>query len=82
MKISFDFDGTLSRKSVQKYAKELIDRGFDCIVTTFRQKEHIPPDSNDDLFAVAEKLGINEVRFTEGKDKSSFLGEITKRNPI
>ena len=23
MKISFDFDGTLSRKSVQKYAKEL-----------------------------------------------------------
>ena len=80
--ISFDFDGTLSRESVQKYAKELIEREIPCIITTFRQKEYLPPDSNDDLFAVAEKLGINEVRFTEGRDKSSFLEEITKRNPI
>ena len=82
MKISFDFDGTLSRESVQKYAKQLIDREFNCIITTFRQKEYIPPDSNDDLFAVAEKLDISEIRFTEGQDKSSFLEEITKRNPI
>ena len=82
VKISFDFDGTLSRKSVQKYAKQLIDRDFNCIITTYRLEEYSPPDSNDDLFAVAEKLGINEVTFTEGKDKSSFLEEITKRNPI
>ena len=75
MKISFDFDGTLSRESVQKYAKQLIDRDFNCIITTYRLEEYSPPDSNDDLFAVAEKLGINEVRFTEGKDKSSFLEE-------
>ena len=76
MKISFDFDGCLDRESVQKYAKQLIDRGFDCIITTYRLKEYTPPDSNDDLFAVAEKLGINEVRFTEGKDKSSFLEDV------
>ena len=82
MKISFDFDGTLSRKSVQKYAKQLIDREFNCIITTYRLKEYTPPDSNNDLIEVAEKLGISEIRFTEGKDKSGFLGEITKRNPI
>ena len=76
MKISFDFDGTLSRESVQKYAKELIERGVPCIITTFRQKEYIPPDSNDDLFAVAEKLDISEIRFTEGQDKSSFLEDV------
>ena len=76
MKISFDFDGTLSRESVQKYAKELIERGVPCIITTFRQKEYIPPDSNDDLFAVAEKLDISEIRFTDGQDKSFFLGDM------
>ena len=27
MKISFDFDGCLDRESVQRYAKELINRG-------------------------------------------------------
>lgn len=76
MKISFDFDGTLSRESVQKYAKELIDRGFDCIVTTFRQKEHIPPDSNNDLLEVAKNIGIEDIRFTEGQDKSLFLEDV------
>lgn len=76
MKISFDFDGTLSRKSVQKYAKELIERGVPCIITTFRQKEYIPPDSNNDLFDVSDRLGINEIRFTEGVDKSSFLEDV------
>lgn len=76
MKISFDFDGCLDRESVQKYAKHLVDRGFDCIITTFRQKEYIPPDSNNDLIEVAEKLGINEIRFTEGKDKSGFLEDV------
>ena len=82
MKISFDFDGCLDRESVQKYAKQLIDRDFNCIITTYRQKEYIPPDSNNDLLEVAKNIGIEDIRFTEGADKSSFLGEITKRNPI
>ncbi len=41
MKISFDFDGCLDRESVQKYAKQLIEREIPCIITTFRQKEYI-----------------------------------------
>ena len=76
MKISFDFDGCLDRESVQKYAKQLIDRDFNCIITTYRLEEYSPPDSNDDLFAVAEKLDISEIRFTEGQDKSSFLEDV------
>ncbi len=76
MKISFDFDGTLSRESVQKYAKELIERGVPCIITTFRQKEYIPIDSNDDLLEVAKNIGIEDIRFTEGADKSSFLEDV------
>ena len=82
VKISFDFDGTLSRESVQKYAKELIERGFICVITTFRQKEYLSLDSNNDLLDVAKNIGIGDIRFTEGVDKSSFLEEITKRNPI
>ena len=76
MKISFDFDGCLDRESVQKYAKQLIDRGFDCIITTYRLKEYTPPDSNNDLFGIADRLGINEIRFTEGQDKSFFLENV------
>ena len=76
MKISFDFDGCLDRESVQKYAKCLIDRGFDCIVTTYRLREYLPPDSNNDLFDVADSLGIKEIRFTEGQDKSFFLEDV------
>ena len=76
MKISFDFDGCLDRESVQRYAKELINRGVPCIITTYRLEEYSPPDSNDDLFAVAEKHNISEIRFTEGQDKSSFLEDV------
>ena len=76
MKISFDFDGCLDRESVQKYAKQLIDNGIDCIITTFRQKEYIPPDSNNDLLEVAKNIGIEDIRFTEGADKSSFLEDV------
>ena len=76
MKISFDFDGCLDRESVQKYAKQLVDRGFDCIITTYRLKKYLPPDSNNDLFIVADRLGIKEIRFTEGQDKSLFLEDV------
>ena len=76
MKISFDFDGTLSRESVQKYAKQLIDRGFDCIITTYRLEEYLPPYSNNDLLEVAKNIGIGDIIFTEGRDKSSFLKDV------
>ena len=76
MKISFDFDGCLDRESVQKYAKQLIDNGIDCIITMDRQKEYIGADSINDLLEVARNIGVEDIRFTEGADKSSFLEDV------
>ncbi len=36
MKVSFDFDGTLATKHVQKYAKELVDKGYEVHLVTAR----------------------------------------------
>lgn len=36
MKVSFDFDDTLSKPKVQEYAKELINRGIEVYIVTAR----------------------------------------------
>ena len=36
MKVSFDFDGTLSRKDVQEYAKSLVNSGLEVWIVTSR----------------------------------------------
>ena len=36
MKVSFDFDGTLSRKDVQNFAKSLVNTGYDVWIVTSR----------------------------------------------
>jgi hypothetical protein len=36
MKVSFDFDDTFSRPKVQKYARELIDKGLEVWIVTTR----------------------------------------------
>lgn len=71
-KISIDFDGTLSRKDVQEFTKELIDLGVDVWICTFRTKEY-----NDDLYFITDSLGIprDKIIFTEMCDKSEFLDD-------
>jgi hypothetical protein len=84
MKVSFDFDGTLERKDVQEYAKELIDKGFDVYVCTYRTREYNDAlykivdkstPANYDLFQVTDSLGIprQNIIFTEMDFKSNFL---------
>ena len=82
MKVSFDFDGTLSRPDVQAYAKELIERGIEVIVTTSRyneEKKHLyrSNPTNDDMYAVTDNLGIKRenVHFTNMEDKVDNLQE-------
>ena len=80
IKVSFDFDSTLDRESVQKYAKELIDQGIEVYITTSRHsdKEYdYAQDWNDDLYEVADKLGIprKRIRFTDMVDKYKFFEE-------
>ena len=77
MKVSFDFDGTLTRMSVQKYAKELVERGLEVWIVTSRMGfgKEPNPTWNDDLFAVAEYVGIKRenIHFCCMEDKAVFL---------
>jgi hypothetical protein len=78
--VSFDFDSTLSRKDVQEYAKELLERGIDVWVVTSRYDElhkHRYPHNptNNDLWLVIDELNIPrwKVRFTCMESKFLYL---------
>ena len=77
MKVSFDFDNTLTRKSVQKYAKELVERGVEVWIVTSRMGfgKEPNPTWNDDLFEVARYVGIKteNIHFCCMDNKSEFL---------
>lgn len=83
-KVSFDFDGTLEFQGVQKYAKQLIDRGVDVWVVTTRwdenHKHKYPSNATlDDLWEVVDRLGIPrwKVRFTCMQWKWNYLKDTT-----
>jgi hypothetical protein len=83
MKVSFDFDGTLSRKDVQVFAKQLVDEGHEVWIVTSRFDDesamkknwHWIKGQNQTLFDVADKCGIKKenIYFTCGESKSIFL---------
>lgn len=82
-KVSFDYDATLSRKDVQKFAKELVEQGVDVwIVTSRTSTEDIVArnwtwclNQNEIVFEVAEQCGIpkENIVFTDHIDKINFL---------
>lgn len=80
--VSFDFDKTLSKPEVQRYAKRLIAKGIDVWVVTARYDDlhlHLWPMShgwdNSDLWAVVDAVGIPrwKVRFMNMQGKYKFL---------
>jgi len=83
MKISFDFDSTLTREDIQEIANDFISRGHDVHITTSRSLKSSYrlvggaeiKFQNNDLFKVAEDIGIpvENIHFTEMQDKVSFL---------
>jgi hypothetical protein len=83
MKVSFDFDSTLSEEKNQKLAKKFIDDGHEVWITTSRlSSEHGKSKGwpwiitqNETLFKTAEELGISKdkIKFTEGEDKWKSL---------
>jgi hypothetical protein len=83
MKVSFDFDHTLSRKDVQVFAKELVNDGHEVWIVTSRfsdevakeKKWHWIEGQNQKLFDVAEECGIKKenIQFTCMESKSLFL---------
>jgi hypothetical protein len=91
MKVSFDFDGTLARESIQKYAKELVDLGYEVHIVTARYdaipkytKEFMHKYQIEDLqrqfdylFEVADEIGIprDRIHFTNMISKHFFFEE-------
>ena len=69
MPISFDYDGTLSTKKGKELAKKFISEGKDVRILTARE---ISGD-NRDLNATADELGIENIYYTNGRDKWSFV---------
>lgn len=78
--VSFDFDSTLDREDVQEFAKELIELGVEVWIITsrFQENDTTRINWNDDLFLVADKLGIdrNHIIFTEMLDKHVFINKM------
>ena len=91
MKVSFGFDGTLSRKSIQKYAKDLVKLGHEVWITTSRydsidkySKEEVKDwqienlsSAWNKLFIVANEIGISRdhIIFTNKESKVPYIKE-------
>lgn len=80
MKVSFDFDNTLTKPHVQEIAKAMIIAGHYVRITTSRLTKSYPtigePEccfNNHDLYEVMREIGIDDVMFTEGRYKAEFL---------
>lgn len=90
-KLSTDYDGTLSRKSVQEYIKSLVELGHEVWITTSRYDsvDKYPTEEVqlwkinnlekewNNLFLVADKVGINRehIIFTNKESKVSYIQE-------
>lgn len=83
MKVSFDFDSTLSRQDVQLFATELSSKGIEVWIVTSRFDDdtamkknwHWIKGQNQKLFDVAKNCGISieNIKFTCMESKSIFL---------
>lgn len=85
MKISFDFDGTLTLSAVQAFCMTMIELGHEVWICTMRDDDATLNEKarlgtylgydNRDLYAVCERLGIPRERiiFCNETSKSPFL---------
>ena len=85
LRVSFDYDGTLSKEDVQKFAKTFIDKGVDVWIVTTRWDESSKTDNPSyyeefgdtwsEVRNIAKKLGIspNRVVFTNHTWKESYF---------
>lgn len=91
IKVSFDVDGTMTQKSVQQYAKELVTLGIDVWVTTrrFQNLDDYTREfqraygiinlarEHEKLFEICKEIGIprEKIRFTNMDNKYKYLGD-------
>lgn len=74
MNVSFDFDGTLTKKSVYDFAHYCIEQGLRIWIVTSRYGP-ITDDYNKELLRMSEKLEVNQERiiFTSGGLKKDYF---------
>ncbi len=72
VKVSFDFDSTLTRMDVRSYALILMRRGIEIHITTGRTPDR---EDNTNVFEIANKLylPLDRIHFLCGKDKMHFF---------
>jgi hypothetical protein len=78
MKVSFDFDHSLTNPKNKELAKKFLVLGAEVHITTSRTNDPIngkQPYDNREVFSMAERLGIKKenITFTSYADKYSFL---------
>lgn len=76
MKVSFDFDSTLSTERMQALCKTFMKLGAEVHITTSRSDVLMgKPVNNEDLFEVSDYLGIprHNITFTKYEDKYKFV---------
>lgn len=77
MKISFDFDGTITRTRLKDYAKSLVDLGHEVWIVTSRLGFGKEPTTtwNDSVFELALEIGIpkEHIHFCCMDNKANFL---------
>jgi hypothetical protein len=95
MRVSFDFDDTLTEPGVAQYAAKLVDRGVDVWIVTARLTDelvkqkygkeiggrvYIPPFAgNQDLYKLANEIGISQSNIKF--TNLSGKGEWFKKHP-
>lgn len=76
MRISFDFDSTLSEHTMQRFVDIIISSAKCCDVYIITSR--CEGMTNKDLHSIAKKLGINEsnIHFTEGAWKWRIIKKL------
>jgi hypothetical protein len=73
IRVSFDYDDTLSEPEVARYAASLRERGFDCWIVTAR-----PETQLSDVRKAAKRMGFNlqHIVAVDGYPKWTYLRQI------
>ena len=79
--VSFDYDDTLTLPHVNDYARELINKGVDVWITTYRYSPEysfsrgVVDTMSNDIFKGVEELGLSsdKIIFTNRKSKTLYL---------
>jgi len=80
IKVSVDFDSTLTKSCIQRFCSILIKKGIEVHITTSRCsgfRYGFGECDNSDLYEIAEQVGIEpwNIHFTNGNFKSDYLSK-------